>query len=259
MQQTKFNIISYNEKELPIYVPNEIFQDFKNGIGITTPSHLSFAYSYYYLSCYLYRYTKYGLGDKFTDSTILAYLGYSPSTKKLNYITKKNGLLDQIGYTMTTNDFPVDWNLDEYGMPKFTLYKEFCKENQELIMNPQQSKNFKVKFPVKAFYRHDWSLIEKVHDGTFFEADNTHCIDVDKFIKIMSNDKLGTTGFYLYGFLVYKCNKHNNNYMTTFNYLNDDIGVSVRTLKDYVKELGTSGLIKVQNNGKEKPNTYQIC
>jgi hypothetical protein len=257
-QQNKFEIVSYNANELPIYIPNEIFNDFKNRIGVSTPSHLAFAYSYYYLSCYLYRYTKYGLGDKFSDREILSYLGYSPSTKKLNYITKKNGILDQMGYTITTNNFPVLWGLDEHELPEFTLYKEFCQNNPELVINPQ-NKNFKIKFPLKAFHRHDWSIEDRLHDGTFFEADNTHSINVEKFIKIMSNDNLGTTGFYVYGFLVYKCDKHNNSYMTTFDYLNSDIGISVRTLKDYVKELCASGFIKVKNNGKEKPNTYQIC
>src|SRR5437763_8036906 len=108
--KTRFDKVGFTPKEKRIFMPNEIFDDFKSGFD--SGVHKAFAYSYYYVVNYLYRYTKYSFGERFTQPEIMEFLGYSASNKKLNYITKKDGLLDQIGYTKTTTDYPVQWNFD---------------------------------------------------------------------------------------------------------------------------------------------------
>lgn len=106
-------LLQYHEKESKIFMPNEIFDDLKG--AIPDSPHIAFAYSYTYLAAWLYRYSKHiSPTEGFIDNVKMKQiLGYNENYKKLDYLIKKNGLLDQLGYTETVKDFPTSWTYDE--------------------------------------------------------------------------------------------------------------------------------------------------
>jgi hypothetical protein len=181
-------LLQYYEKESKVFMPNEIFIDLKG--AVYNSPHLAFAYSYTYLVTWLYRYAKHMSKDGLIDNGKLKeILGYNAITKGLDYLTKKNGLLDQLGCTETVKDFPTLWTFED-GDLEFEMYSE----NKEMLTTWNLPGKYSIKYPVKAFHRYD----EDVLDGTFYEIASTHCIPFEVFMFCMSNNLIGTIGFYLY-------------------------------------------------------------
>lgn len=88
-----------------MFLPNEIFDDLQG--YITNGTHLAYVYIYYYLTHFLYRNCKYLNTEVFLDgNAIKQVLGYAESNRTMNYISKKGGLLDEIGYTESTKNIP---------------------------------------------------------------------------------------------------------------------------------------------------------
>ena len=75
-------------------------------------------------------------------------LGYAESNRTMNYITKKGGLLDEIGYTESTKDIPLGWELKDIEGLTFTMATDMPKEMLQPI-----SKMLFLKKPLKAFDR----------------------------------------------------------------------------------------------------------
>ena len=266
-------------------MPNEIFIDLQNGFTeyieqenkknqndgkrliSLSPSHIAFAYSYYFYICYLYRYAVYKNGIvTHTQGRIKSVLGYNPEYRNLDYIIKNNGLLDRIGYTESTKQIPIGYS----GWDKFesrSVYNLEFEFFDSKISDVSLPKNFKIKRPLKAFYRDEEAKLEDYFSGTFYEVDNTHQISFDAFSRCMENDKLGVCGFYLYGFLVYKNNTHSHLESYTGGYCCDGDRLSEMTMMDkkmiydVARQLEIEGLIRVRRmNGKHDrvPNTYEI-
>ena len=189
-------LLQYNDKENKVFMPNEIFEDISI-MGFKTIEHKSFVYSYYYLLLWLYRYTKYG-NIKITVQDIKEVLGYNKKYDVLDYIIKKDGLLDQLGYTESTTDFPYHWNM-ENGL-EFNYFSEMDLEMRKTI---SRGRNYKIKVPVKGIHRDSESRSEGIEDGVFYDIANTHMVDFEVFAECM--EKVGCKGFYVYGYLKWKC------------------------------------------------------
>lgn len=236
--------MSYKNKSVEhVYLPNEIFNDLKNNIHIS--SHIAFAYSYMYYITYLYRYCKYldENGNKVTQKRIKEYLGYHPSYKNINYIIKRNGLLDSLHYTKSTSNYPIQY-----------LYEPDEDHNEYIIfdtiknykhMHNINDKNFKIKKPLKAFYRSNKAMMNRELTGTFYMVENTHRIDYKLFKSMIENDKLGTKAFYIYGYLKHKCSIFDNSYQRSFKKLSDDTGLSCRSIQIQINRLEEYGYIRV--------------
>jgi hypothetical protein len=192
------NYYEYSDEDIKIAMPNEIFQDFRNTF---CPNfnfrHKAFAYSFYYLISYLYRNTKYGSITPLKNlySIHLLEMIYG-DRKRVNYITKRLGLLDQLGYTKSENDFPIAVKIENGQLVDFEMFREQSLEFKKAIDVP---KNFICKKPLKAFHRTKESTF---NDGTFFEYENVHWIDFPIFAKCMSMGTKGFEIFYAYGFLL---------------------------------------------------------
>lgn len=128
----KENLQQYN---LSVAMPNELFPQLlqmKEDKELK-PVHIGFAYSYIYLQTYMYRYSTY---DRYVPSVeeIKELFGFNANEQRVNYIIKKNGLLEQKDILTTTNEFPVinEMVFDEFDnrVPKITTIQEFCKEIQ---------------------------------------------------------------------------------------------------------------------------------
>lgn len=253
--------LQFNEKENSIYVPNELFGDIKKG-GLKGGSHVAFAYSYYYLMLWLYRYTKYGQMN-IDVKMIKEILGYNPNNKDVNYIIKKNGVLDQLGYTLSTTDYPISWNFNK-GDIEFVLLSDLENEMRQYVMN-DKGRNYKIKVPVKGLYRTVESEEDNHLDGIYYDISETHLVPFTVFMDCMENSKLGCIGFYLYGFLKDKCQKHSE-YNSSIERISGDTGISEKTCERYLNQLYIEGYIKCaegeckfyEGKYKRKANTYMI-
>jgi hypothetical protein len=221
-----------------IYMPNEIFEDMKSDID--KAPHIAFSYSYYYLISYLYRYCEY---EGQTQSIIKEKLGYNPKEKRVDYLIKKDGVLDKIGYTQTTTNYPIGWYMDEDSFVQFETIDDYKKEygTSSIISD----RNFKVKYPVKMFHRSEVSLGDLVLDGTLYDVSSTHKLEYKMFQLCMSEEKLGTMAFYIYGWLKHKTDVFGE-YAVSGRKLAGELGMSEPTLFKYTKEM-EDVLIKIDH------------
>ncbi|MBU8877945.1 hypothetical protein BGM26_02920 [Bacillus sp. FJAT-29790] len=242
-------LLQYNkEYESKLFMPNEIFKDLKANIK-NTP-HIAFAYSYIYLVTWLCRYTKYiGSNESLSNPKIKEILGYNPRTQTLNYLIKKNGLLDNIGYTRIDRDLPYLTRLEDNEL-EFTWLSDLDDAETEKLMRRDIPKNFTIKFPVKAFNRY----VEEDGDlgvaGTFFGIENTHCIPFEVFMYCMGNEEIGCTGFYLYAYLKHKNDIFKRGYDVPLERLVEETGIADRTLDKYLNELKGYKVIRFKHNQK---------
>ncbi|WP_026694098.1 hypothetical protein [Peribacillus kribbensis] len=251
-------LIQYDQKESKVFIPNEIFQDLQNSIH--KKIHIPVAYSYYYLINWLYRHAKFG-SHTIDNKKIKKILGYNSETKGIDYLCKKDGLLDELGYTETVKDIPLSWQFDDDNGLEFTMLSEM-EEDVQLIITKNLSRKYSIKFPVKAFYRYD----NEVMDGTFYEFHNTHMIPFEVFLFCMSNKDIGCTGFYLYSFIKMKNQQHNGKFDCSMQELAVLTGIPSTTMKDSLSMLRQYSVIEgihnqdffclVLEDGKRKANSY---
>lgn len=250
--------LQYNEKESTIFMPNEIFKDLKKHIKKT--NHIPFAYSYYYLITWLFRYTKYG-SLNIDNKTIKAILGYNSTYTEIDYLIKKNGVLDTMGYCSTVKDYPISWEFEDEVL-EFAMLSDLEEEFQKLIKQ-SKSRKYTIKFPIKAFHRQEDN--EDVTDGTFYEFDRTHLVPFEVFMFCMSKKEMGCSGFYLWSYLKMKHQIYNG-YDISLNDLSSDTGIPRRTITRYLDSLKKFNMIKCHFNQEffctalreedRKSNTY---
>lgn len=256
------DLVKFEEQESKLFLPNEIFGDLK--ANMKKSIHIPVAYSYYYLVSWLYRHAKYG--NILIDNKIIKeVLGYHRDQKDLDYIMKKNGLLDEIGYTETVKDFPVVWELDEVEGLKFTFLSEMDDYFQEDIKS-RLSRKYSIKYPIKAFERvvDEEGNIEQ--EGTFFDISNTHCIPFEIFMFCMDNDNIGCTGFYLYSYIKHMNDIYSGGWDVSIDNLSSETGISKKTLTRYLDQLNLYQMVTTKHNQEyfclaldpkdRKANTY---
>ncbi|MGG4039284.1 hypothetical protein [Heyndrickxia ginsengihumi] len=177
--------LQFNKKETNIFMPNEIFNDLQNNIKKSV--HIPFAYSYYYLITWLYRYAKYG-SISIDNKNIKEILGYNKDYKPIDYIIKKNGILDLMEYTITTKDHPISWEVNDNYL-NFSMLSDFDEETIKTIKKIK-SRKYMIKFPYKSFFRTKESEEDNYEDGTFYDVSNTHLIPFEVFMFCMSKKEI---------------------------------------------------------------------
>jgi hypothetical protein len=253
--------VGYNDLESKVFMPNEIFEDLsilhdKGG------SQVAFAYSFYYLTTWMYRYCKY---DKMNSgiADIKELLGYHRDNKKINYIIKKGGALDQLGYTESSTDYPIAWSYEQDEL-EFTYLSELDDYSQKIIRE-RTGRNYKIKKPFKAIWRTADSYSEGYQDGTFYAIENTHLIPFDVFLYCMEND-IGVVGFYLYSYLSYRCQLFKQ-FDSSMERLGGYIGLSRNTTDKYITKLVDHRLVDYKVNDavhikkdvvNQQPSTFKL-
>lgn len=219
-----------------VQMPNEIFSDLKEEMD--NGNHIAFAYTYYYYITYLYRYCEYIDGDGYpvTQERIKEELGYSPTNKKINYIIKKGGILDTKRYTETTTGIPMYYEF-EHDIIEFITSKDI--KNQ---LNGANFRNFKIKKPLKAFFRSNDAIRSNIHTGTFYAVENTHRIDhsILKYLPIIN-----CAGFYIYGYLKHKNDIYGTGYQRSAEKIAQELNFSQRTVRKYLDLLEKCSLINI--------------
>ncbi|MFS0643701.1 hypothetical protein [Siminovitchia sp. 179-K 8D1 HS] len=180
-----------------VAMPNEMISDLKKwreeGL-LKSPLHQEFAYSYYWLVAYLWRYAKYAEFEV-SQKTLKKMLGYSENEKRINYIISRNGLLDKMGYTESVKDFPVGWSFANGSKLDFEMWSKLDKEFQKDLFHFRTNR-YLVKKPLKSMG------INNVK-GLFWEPVKAHMVSGEVFKKCMNNKNLSCAGFYLYGIFTY--------------------------------------------------------
>lgn len=253
-------LINYNEHE-KIYMPNEIFSDLMDNVKRSNTK--ATVYSYYYLVSWLYRYAKYGQ-ETWDVSRIKETLGFSKTSTEINAVIKKGGLVDQLGYTVSSTDYPLAWEYKDSELD-FMMLSDSDVDVKKMILD-RTGRNFKVKVPVKGLWRTTESEEEGILDGTFYEIANTHHVPIGVFDMCMRNKRLGCTGFYLYGFMMYRCQWYST-FSCSIENIGKQCGMSKGTTEKYLHELKECKLIKVKENDcvsvdgkvRKEANTYMIA
>lgn len=265
-----YRLIKYDDRDEKLFMPNEIFEDLKK--NVTKTVHIPFAYTYIYFVTWLYRYTKnITTGNVIDNSKIKEVLGYNSKNQTLNYLIKKDGLLDKIEYLKSIRDFPVGWSFSTYKNEEleFQLFSEMKDYTEHL---PSVSSRFFIKYPIKGFTRiktemnKEQELIEYEEIGTFYDVSNTHDISFEVFMYCMSNSDIGCTGFYLYSYLKHKNDLFISGYDISLEKLSKETGITSRTVARYIGLLKSYNLINFRHNQdyyienlpfeERRPNTY---
>lgn len=233
VQLEKWLII--NDK-VNVQMPNEIFEDF-GAADFKSFNHKCFAYAYYYLITYIYRNVLYGGSntEEYSQQNIIKV--FTGNKAVVSYITKADGLLDQIGYTKTTTDYPVAYYVTN-GILEFDMIKDLRRKTLNYQLN--HSPRFSIKEPILAMKRFD----NEDFTGTFYSFQNTHKIDIEDFIDIIADDQLGHVGLFIYGYISMMFDRYPKGYQISNASLGKVVGCSDRTIQNYTQRLEAIGLLK---------------
>ena len=246
-------------------IDDEVF-NILNGLQIEgfikNSNHKAFAFAYWWLVNYLWKYAKYG-NDEITIGHIKEVLGYNCKYKPVDYIVKREGLLDNIGWTEYSTDYPIAYSYSKNNGIEYTMlyeiddYKDF---------KASRNKNYYVKKPLHAEKRirklKNGEFIEL--EGTIYSKDSTISFTFNEFDICISNSRLGCSGFWLYSWLKYKSIMSKSTVKCTYSYMIKEVGFKEDKLRELLGELENVGLIKIYrelkvNDGKfNTVNSYRI-
>ncbi|GAB1782019.1 hypothetical protein [Priestia aryabhattai] len=255
--------LKFHDKQYNIFLPNEIFEDLKQ---IKNVQHRAFAYSYIYLITWLWRYSKYGDLEysQLSQKKIKETLGRK-SDERINYLIKKDGVLEQMKWIESVKDFPI-FNQSEgekYYIER--LDKEIWNINVELTFVSEMKgedvwkyvrppARFTAKKPVRAYtrYPNDPEMEEDYNsgycDGTFESIENTHSVPFQVFLYSMTNRNVGTKGFYIYSYLYFKNKLFRDGYDVTVPNLATQLKVAQSTVQEWLDIVRRYCMVEVKHN-----------
>ncbi len=180
-----------NFLNMDIGIFNTINDLFSKG-EIKRTSHKMITFSYLWLVGYLWKYSKYN-NMEINTKDIKIILGLSPIEKRIDYLIKKDGLLDSIGMLETTRDFPIYSNFDKNKGIEITKLSNLSKDMMEDYLKRYNSR-YTCKKPLFQYTREG-----KV--GLMFSKDDTIPISVLEFTRIVLCPDLGVEGLYVYAYI----------------------------------------------------------
>lgn len=262
-------IRDYGDESM-IYMPNNIFnklsnmkekQDFKNS---------SFTYSYLVISGFLYKYAMYlsSSGELSTAET-KELLGYSKTTKTVNYIIKKGGWLEENGYielskTYPTSRYSVNNSLGGFSHYEFNYITDEDYNVQDIINARVRNKGYLAPIPI--------FMLEEARDedkkyGKIKEPNESHSIKIKELIHFLEDPELDLSDFMMYCFLKSHCSFYKNKICKHLSYelISDTLGASPKTISKIINKLQNKKLVII-DKGKwvkgagagAKTTTYQV-
>lgn len=255
-----------------VQIPNGIFRDLstniKNRNGSTNVNQTSFAYAYLVCIALLYKYAHFVDVDNETylqNSDIKQVLGYSKSTKSIDKIIKKGGVLEKIGLIRATRNYPISANYDndEIGNIKirdFTTIDMVDENfpNYNLIKSIVKNRNYEIREPMFLFeYNGDI--------GTLYDYSNTHRITIKEFINIIYGESYDNIDFMLYAYFKSKChNLKNDTKSIPLLSIISEIGIGRDAFYSHLKVIKERKLIDVEHkewvmgSGDVEANEYKF-
>ncbi|MEB9507241.1 hypothetical protein P4J13_25250 [Bacillus anthracis] len=275
-EEEYYKILSVTERERYTVIPNEFFDEIsvlKKKVNLTKDSkHVSFAFSYLYLATYLYRYAKFHENTEyeFTEQELKKLLTMSPDScgkNSVNKISKRGGILEEMGYIEKVKDYPIsyDYNPEEKEFVFSYLSDVIADlgESAHKYFNIN-SKNRKVNLPVKMFNDRDIEISNTECNGTIYDVKHTTSIDIKVFIYCMVREKLGLEAFYLYSFIKYKNGYYGGLWRRAIPNIIEDAGLSKKVVQSRLREMEQHGMLHcthekfvVGAKGDRIPNGYR--
>ncbi|UGO46299.1 transcriptional regulator [Bacillus phage vB_BanS_Chewbecca] len=249
-----FNNIQKLYGNVSVQIPNWIFRSLsestKGKVQRTNVKQSSFAYAYVVTIAFLYKYAHFvdlENGTYIQNKDIKQILGYDPSTKTIDKVIKKDGILDSIGLTSTTKKYPVTFEYTAEEINGFPI-REFTTIDMLTVDDVNYSKykeivknrNYTVKEPT-FFFDNQGDV------GTLYNYNNTHTITLQEFIEFVYNEDLDNVDFFLYGFFKSKCyglNKNERGISQAI--IISEIGLSTETFHNHIKVLEKKRYLSVE-------------
>lgn len=254
------NIKKAYGKDAGVQIPNSLFKllstNIKNVNGSRNIQQVSFAYCYMVLSAFLYKYAHFVDLENDTyiqSSDIKELLGYGKTTKTIDRIIKKNGVLEEIGLIKTTKDYPVSFDIDtdefinDIPIRTYTTIGKLSKEDEmyRIVKSVVKNRNYEIKEPL--FLSNGFDCNE---NGTMYEYANTHKITIDELIKFISDDKLNNIDLMLYGYVKCKCKGFPNNTRNiSLSKFESEMNIDLMVLYSHIKTLKGKKYIAVIHKG----------
>ncbi|MFS0905781.1 hypothetical protein AB3N02_22295 [Priestia aryabhattai] len=210
-----FNNIKNLYGNASVRLPNGIFKDLsqniKNKNGSTNIQQVAFAYVYLVTIAILYKYAHFVDVDNGTyiqNSDIKELLGYNRKTKSIDQVIKKNGVLDELGLTASTKDYPIQFFTHPEDKINNILLREFVTVsdinpnyiNYNKIKKTVKNRNYEIKEPM--FLTTEYAGSDY---GTLYSIERTHQITINEFLKLVFDDEMDNIDFLLYGYFKAKC------------------------------------------------------
>lgn len=276
MENTLRSLMKQYGEDASVQIPNEVFGMLSNGIknigGKTNAQQVSFAYSYLVHVAMIYKYPYFLDFDNETyiqNGDIKEWLGYSRTTKTINRVIKKGGILDEIGLTSTTKDFPVYYLPTEDVINKIPV-KEYYYISDSINLGDGldiktqakyiiQNRNYEIKKPsfiLDAFGDREY--------GTVYDYSKTHSITVKEMLYFFTHKEFNTIDFLIYCYVKSKAKGMPQNQKSmSLRHSTDEMGIDEKTLYAHLRALKDYGVINVQHKGwkaserHSEANTYQ--
>jgi len=244
-----------------VQIPNSVFKDLAGAIKSRNQTNIqqsSFAYAYIVAVSFLYKYAHFvdiDNGTYIQNSDIKQILGYDKTTKTIDKVIKKNGILDSIGLLKTTKEYPVEVEyteetLNDMLMREFktvnTLAVDDC--NYSIIKSIVKNRNYEVKEPL-FFFEHNGDL------GTLYSYDNTHRITLKEFLNFTCDEAVDNIDFMMYCYFKSKCHGYENNVRAIALYkISLEMGIGRDAFYRHLNVLKSRGNIEVNHKGWIMPN-----
>lgn len=239
-----------------VQIPNGIFKDLSQSIKKnikTSIQQVSFAYTYLVTIAFLYKYAHFVDVDNGTyiqNGDIKELLGYGKTTKTVDKIIKKNGILEQIGLVKTTKDYPVsveytDNKINNINIRDFVMVSmlEANTDHYNTIKSIVKNNNYEIREPAFLFeYNGDI--------GSLYNYEKTHKITFNEFMLFMYDDKLDNIDFLMYSFFKYKCYGLKDNTKSIALYkIVAELGIGRDAFYTHLEKLKERGFVKVVHKG----------
>ncbi|AYP68234.1 transcriptional regulator [Bacillus phage vB_BcoS-136] len=250
-----------------VQIPNGLFRDLSSKIkdkkGSTNIQQTSFAYSYLVTIAFLYKYAHFVDLDNNTyiqNNDIKQILGYGRTTKTIDKIIKKGGLLEDIGLVQTNKDYPVraeysDEEIDGNRMIEFTMFNSLPSDDSEYMMIKSivKNRNYEIREPMFLFeYKDDV--------GTLYNYECTHRITIKEFIDIVYDENLDNIDFMMYSFFKSQCLRYKSNSKPIpLNNIISEIGIGKDAFYNHLENLKNKKYVNVLHKGWKIKNESEIA
>lgn len=253
-----------------VQIPNDIFRDLskniKNKNGNTNIQQSSFAYVYIVCVSFLYKYAQFvdvNNGTYLQNTDIKQILGYSKSTKSIDHIIKRDGVLEKIGLLKTVKDYPISvvYSEDEYNNVKIREFVTLSMIDKNLpiyktIKSIVKNRNYEVKEP-SFMFEYNGEV------GSLYNYSNTHKVTIKEFIKLVYDSQLDNIDLMLYFFFKSRCynlNKENTKSIPLLQIINN-IGIGKDAFYSHLEVIKDRKLLSVNhkewaNDGEGESNEY---
>ncbi len=220
-------------------IPNEIFEDFKQ---IESFQYRAYSYVYYHITNILYRNAMYGKRSIYDYEQKVIMSQVLSSIRRFTPYTKNGGILDKLGYITSERDHPIDTQ-PENETTGFVMYYDLDKIIRDQIDLKRQ---FKIRKPVKSFVRFkDDDPAD--YTGTYYNFSHTHSIEMDMFVKLMSDKNLDARHIYTLGYIEMKQLHFPDGVDIPKQNFVDDLGMTKSTVGDIIRVLRDKGYITYKN------------